>query len=185
MMWRAVVAAVLLATSCAAYTDPYEGARRSQANNANGGLTLCAAVERLWALRSELLSRGMGNVLSSWQCPFGLRACNPCGIRSGSDNSWGWEGGGWQHIACRTYDMVGDTEFAGMWRSDMNVSRMGVVTNIHITDLKIPGTLSSLDKGAARCLHCAQARELSLRAAPMQRYARSATCGSSTWTARS
>ena len=106
------------------------------------------AVERLWALRTELLSRGMGNVLSSWQCPYGLRACNPCGVRSGADDSWGREGGGWEHVACRTYDMVGDTEFAGMWRSDMSVSRMGVVTNIHMTDLKIPGPLESLGKGA-------------------------------------
>ena len=148
-MRRAGVAAALLATSCAAYTDPYEGARCSLLPNARGVVTLCAAVERLWVLRSELLSRGMGNVLSSWQCPYGLRACNPCGIRSGSDDSWGHEGGGWEHIACRTYDMVGDTEFAGMWRSDMSVSRMGVVTNIHVTDLKIPGTLESLGKGAA------------------------------------
>jgi hypothetical protein len=34
------------------------------------------------------------------------------------------------------------------------VSRMGVVTNLHITDLKIPGTLESLGKGA-RCSHLA------------------------------
>jgi hypothetical protein len=69
-------------------------------------------------------------------------------VRSGTDDAWGKDGGGWEHIACRTYDMNGATEFAGVWRSDMSVSRMGVVTNIHITDLKIPGTLESLGKGA-------------------------------------
>ena len=96
-----------------------------------------------------MLNRGLGSQLSSWQCPFGLRACNPCGVRSGSDDSWGKDGGGWEHIACRSYDLDGPSEFAGMWRSDMSVSRMGVVTNIHITDLKIPGTLESLGKGAS------------------------------------
>ena len=142
----------------------------------------CAAVERLWALRSELLSRGLGNLLSSWQCPYGLRACNPCGIRSGADDSWGREGGGWEHIACRTYDMSGESEFTGMWRADMSVSRMGVVTNIHITDLKIPGTLESLGKGAA-AVASASMRQLLSHAARPQRCARSATCGSLTSTA--
>lgn len=115
-------------------------------------LLTAIAVERLWALRAELLSRGLGSQLGSWTCPYGLRACNPCGVRSGTDDAWGKDGGGWEHVACRTYDMDGASEFAGMWRSDMSVSRMGVVTNIHITDLKIPGTLESLGKGAPAML---------------------------------
>jgi hypothetical protein len=102
------------------------------------------------ALRAELFSRGMASQLSSWQCPSGA-VCNPCGTRSGSGDSWGHDGGGWEHIACRrvprmpvrgrgvsvamrhrrTYDMDGN-EFRGIWRSDMDISRMGVVTNIHI-----------------------------------------------------
>ena len=80
-------------------------------------------------------------------------------MRSGSDDSWGREGGGWEHIACRTYDMAGESEFAGMWRSDMSVSRMGVVTNVHLTDLKIPGTLESLGKVLCPLRHL---RELDL-----------------------
>ena len=106
---------------------------------------------KLLALRSAMLARGMGPYIRSWECPQGPANCNPCGSRSGADDSWGVNGGGWQHIACRcawracvaaacahavrpyrTYDMVGSGEFAGEWRSDMNVSRMGVVTNIHM-----------------------------------------------------
>jgi hypothetical protein len=50
-------------------------------------------------------------------------------------------GGGWEHIACRTYDLTtGETG---------TLSTNGFVTNIHITDLKIEGTLESL--GPALC----------------------------------
>jgi hypothetical protein len=88
------------------------------------------AVQRLLALRDEMQTRGIGSAISSWTCPSD-RPCNPCGTRSGSDDAWGHDGGGWDHIACRTYDMT-SADFPGTWRSDMNVSRMGVVTNIHI-----------------------------------------------------
>lgn len=83
-------------------------------------------MERLWALREELHRRGVSGI-ETWQCPAGMRGCNPCGTTNGRDDSWG----AWKHIACRTYDMDGN-EFKGTWRSDMNITRMGVVTNIHL-----------------------------------------------------
>lgn len=69
--------------------------------------------------------------------------CDPCGNHSGTDNSWGYlgGGGGWEHIACRTYDLT--SAETGTAKTN------GVVTNIHITDLKIKGTLASL--GPALC----------------------------------
>jgi hypothetical protein len=93
-------------------------------------------VQRLWALRTELFARGLGSQLGSWTCPQGLQSCNPCGTRNGADDAWGKDGGGWEHIACRTYDLSGE-EFKGVWRSDMNISRMGVVTNIHLVRKEI------------------------------------------------
>ena len=75
--------------------------------------------------------------------------CDPCGIHSGADDSWGYlnGGGGWEHIACRTFDMS-PAEFAN-FHAGMNISRMGVLTTIHLCDLGIEGTLESL--GPAFC----------------------------------
>ena len=71
--------------------------------------------------------------------------CDPCGIHSGADDSWGYlgGGGGWEHIACRTLGMT-PSEFGTSWHAGMNISRMGVVTTIHMTDLGIEGSLESL-----------------------------------------
>ncbi len=70
---------------------------------------------------------------------------DPCGKNSGSDDSWGYlnGGGGWEHIACRTYDMT-PAEFPGLWHDGFNISRMGVVTTIHLCDLGIEGELQTL-----------------------------------------
>lgn len=63
-----------------------------------------AAVLKLLDLRDELRRRGAGSYLGSWTCPGNNPAlCNPCGVNSGKDDSWGGlnGGGGWDHIACR------------------------------------------------------------------------------------
>jgi Fungal cellulose binding domain len=102
-------------------------------------------VLKLLNLRDELISRGLGYLLKTWTCPSAsIVDCNPCGRFSGDDSSWGYlnGGGGWEHIACRTYDITGD-EFPGLWHDGQNVSRTGVVTTIHLTDLGIEGTLES------------------------------------------
>jgi hypothetical protein len=103
-----------------------------------------AEVGKLLALRAEYtkFERGVAGYLSSWTCPPG-KPCDPCGSRNGLDESWGHDGGGWEHIACRTYDLT-PAELGGK-----PVHNAGVVTNIHITDLTTEGTLESL--GAVLC----------------------------------
>ena len=67
---------------------------------------------------------------------------------SGDDGSWGYLAGssqytdGWQHIACRTYDMS-KGEFGPDRRDNVNLSNAGVVTTIHLTDLGIEGELAT------------------------------------------
>ena len=52
-------------------------------------------VLKLLNLRDELQSRNMGYLLKSWTCPTANPlSCNPCGIHSGADDSWGYLNGG-------------------------------------------------------------------------------------------
>ena len=85
---------------------------------------------------------------------------DPCGKNSGADDSWGYlnGGGGWEHIACRTYDMT-PAEFPGLWHDGMSINRTGVVTTIHLTDLGIEGTLESMGPAFCPLVHL---RELDL-----------------------
>ena len=137
-----LTAAAALFTCAQAYTDPQE-------------------VLKLFGLRDELVARGLGYLLGTWTCPTSNYAeCDPCGKNSGADDSWGYlnGGGGWEHIACRTYDMT-PAEFPGMWHDGMNISRTGVVTTIHLTDLGIEGTLESIGPAFCPLVHL---RELDL-----------------------
>ena len=68
-------------------------------------------------------------------------------------------GGGWEHIACRTYDMT-PSEFPGLWHDGMNISRMGVVTTIHLCDLGIEGTLESMRAALCPFSHLREVRSL-------------------------
>lgn len=67
---------------------------------------------------------------------------------SGDDSSWGYLAGsnqytdGWQHIACRTYDLSKD-EFRPDRRDSVNTNNAGVVTNVHLCDLGIEGELAT------------------------------------------
>ena len=100
-------------------------------------------LRKLLALRDEMTKpeHSIAGYLSSWKCPTHPDGtCDPCGSRSGADDSWGHDGGGWEHIACRTYDLTA---------AETGGSTNGIVTNIHITDLKTTGTLASL--GPALC----------------------------------
>jgi len=119
------------------------------------------AVLKLLALRDELTSRGLGYLLKTWVCPSSNPAeCDPCGKNSGADDSWGFlnGGGGWEHIACRTYDMT-PAEFPGLWHDGMNINRTGVVTTIHLCDLGIEGPIESLGTALCPLVHL---RELDL-----------------------
>lgn len=104
------------------------------------GHVLSGPAGRLMAWVSD--RRNLGYLLGSWRCPNDNdpTTCNPCGKNSGKDDSWGSlnGGGGWEHIACRTYDMT-PKEFPNWNRGRDNINRTGVVTTIHLTDLKIPG----------------------------------------------
>jgi hypothetical protein len=107
------------------------------------------------------VARGLGYLLGSWTCPSSNPAeCDPCGKNSGADDSWGFlnGGGGWEHIACRTYDLT-PAEFPGLWHDGMSINRTGVVTTIHLTDLGIEGTLASLGPAFCPLVHL---RELDL-----------------------
>jgi len=143
-----------------------------------GGLaearTLPTEVPKLLELKKELLARGLGPLLDSWLCPP-EGECDPCGADAGSDSSWG----SWAYIACRsmpeeerasTVRAAGvaaqgnviaggrallqarfdETNWNGVW---------GLVTNIHLSDLRITGTLESF---GVLCLFGDHLRELDM-----------------------
>lgn len=134
---------LLASLACAAaYTDPQEGARSAQQraashtrprheSHANAPLL----VLKLLNLRDELTAHGLGYLLGTWTCPSANPTeCDPCGRNSGADDSWGYlnGSGGWEHIACRTYDMTAEEFPPGTLTVGTNMSRAGVVTNIHL-----------------------------------------------------
>ena len=52
------------------------------------------------------------------------------------------------------------SEFPGLWHEGMNISRMGVVTTIHLCDLGIEGTLESMRAAFCPFSHLREVRGL-------------------------
>ncbi len=106
---------------------------------------MCASPGRLPALLvAVLFATTLADAPRATNTPHTTQRSDPCGKNSGADDSWGYlnGGGGWEHIACRTYDMT-PVEFPD-WHDGMNITRMGVVTTIHLCDLGIEGPLETM-----------------------------------------
>ena len=111
--------------------------------------TFPTEVNKLLALKEELERRGLGYLLSTWRCPS-EGECDPCGPDAGASDSWG----AWHYIACRHLPEAERAEEAAKPRNRAVVSARAAsrenaqyfaVTNIHLSDLNIEGTLASLD----------------------------------------
>ena len=104
--------------------------------------TLPSEVDKLLALKVELEARGLSYLLDTWTCPD-VGPCDPCGPDAGANNNWGQ----WHYVACR---VVPDREYraavraAGVAERRGSRRRYGLVTNVHLSDLAIEGTLDSM-----------------------------------------
>ena len=104
--------------------------------------TLPSEVDKLLALKVELEARGLSYLLDTWTCPD-VGPCDPCGPEAGANNNWGQ----WHYVACR---VVPDREYraavraAGVAERRGSRRRYGLVTNVHLSDLAIEGTLDSM-----------------------------------------
>jgi hypothetical protein len=104
--------------------------------------TLPSEVDKLLALKVELEARGLSYLLDTWTCPD-VGPCDPCGPDAGANNNWGQ----WHYVACR---VVPDREYraavraAGVAELRGSRRRYGLVTNVHLSDLAIEGTLDSM-----------------------------------------
>ena len=103
--------------------------------------TLPSEVDKLLALKVELEARGLSYLLDTWRCPE-VGTCDPCGASAGANDNWG----AWHYVACR---VVPDREYRAAVRAagvteSRGSRRYGLVTNVHLSDLAIEGTLDSM-----------------------------------------
>ena len=113
--------------------------------------TFPSEVAKLLALRTELERRGLRYLLETWRCPPASSGapCDPCGASSGASDSWG----DWHYVACRAVPLRERVAAASLptnagvvdaYAND--VGAWGLVTNVHLSDLAIEGTLAAFEE---------------------------------------